>query len=162
MKTTASNLIRWAGLSAMVAGIFFVIIGLFHPIEILPSVTTTRWAIVHALATAMCFFGVLGITGLYARQVKESGWLGLAGFLMLSLWYVITAGFTFAEAFIMPQLATTAPMFVQGFLGIFSGAASAINFGFLPVLWNATGPLYILGGVLFGIASFRAGVLSRW
>ena len=75
MKTIASNLIRWAGLSAMVAGSIFVVMGMFHPPNILSPVTTTRWAIVHVLAIAMSFFGLLGITGLYARQVKEAGWL---------------------------------------------------------------------------------------
>src|SRR6186997_2924600 len=97
MKTITSNLIRWAGLSAMVTGIFFVIVGLFHPVEMVSTVTTTRWAIVHLLATAMCFFGVIGMAGLYARQAKESGWLGLAGYLLLTLWYVLTVGFTFTE-----------------------------------------------------------------
>ena len=32
MKPTVANLIRWAGLAAMVAGIFYVVVGLFHPI----------------------------------------------------------------------------------------------------------------------------------
>src|SRR4051794_13464236 len=32
MKPTTSNLIRWAGLSAMLAGIFYVIVGIFHPL----------------------------------------------------------------------------------------------------------------------------------
>jgi len=162
MKKTTSHLIRWAGVSAMVAGSFFVIVGLFHPVEMLSTVTTTRWAIVHLLATAMCFFGVIGMAGLYARQAKESGWLGLVGYLLLSLWYVLTVGFTFTEVFILPLLATTAPMFVEGFLGMFNGHPGAMNMGVLPVLWNVTGPVYILGGLLFGIATFRAGILSRW
>ena len=34
----------------------------------------------------MCFFGLLGMAGLYARQAEKSGWLGLAGFLLFSLW----------------------------------------------------------------------------
>ena len=50
MKITASNLIRWAGLSAMVAGILFVVIQTIHPPDILSSVTTSRWAIVHYLS----------------------------------------------------------------------------------------------------------------
>ena len=54
MKPTAANLIRWAGLAAMLAGIFYVVVGLFHPLETLASATTTRWIIVHGLATAMC------------------------------------------------------------------------------------------------------------
>ena len=30
MKITASNLIRWAGLSAMIAGIFYVLVGMYY------------------------------------------------------------------------------------------------------------------------------------
>ena len=161
MKPTAANLIRWAGLSAMVAGIFFVIVGMIHPSAMLSSVTTPQWAIVHALATAMCFFVLPGLTGIYARQVEESGWLGLAGFLLYSLSWMLTATFTFAEVFILPLLATKAPTFVEGFLGIFS-SAGATNFGVLTALWTLTGLLYMFGGVLFGIATLRAGILPRW
>ena len=77
MKIISPNLIRWAGLAAVLAGIFYVAVGLFHPLNVLASVTTARWAIVHVLATAMCVFGLFGLTGLYARQAKEAGWLGL-------------------------------------------------------------------------------------
>ena len=52
--------------------------GVFHPPNIAASVTTTRWAIVHVLACAMSFFGVLGMAGLYARQASKTGWLGLS------------------------------------------------------------------------------------
>src|SRR5690242_4413344 len=92
MKITASKLIRWAGLAAMVAGICYVVVGIFHPPNILSSVTTTQWVMVHVLATAMCFFGILGMAGLYARQAEKSGWLGLAGFVLLSLWFVLVMG----------------------------------------------------------------------
>lgn len=162
MKTTAANLIRWAGLSAMVAGICYVLVGMFHPLNVLSSVTTTRWAIVHVLASAMCFFGLLGMAGLYARQAEKSGWLGLAGFILLSLWLALILGFTFVETFILPRLATEAPRFVEDFLGMFTGAASEMNLGVLPTLWTLSGLLYILGGLLFGIATFRTRILPRW
>ena len=162
MKITAPSLIRWAGLSALVAGICFVVLGLLHPPNVLSSVTTTRWAIVHSLALAMSLFGLLGIMGLYARQVKEAGWLGLAGFLLLSLWLVLILPFTFFEVFFLPVLATEAPTYAKGFLGILTGAASEINFGVLPALWQLSSVLLLLGGLVFGIATFRAGILSRW
>ena len=162
MKITASNLIRWAGLSAMVAGVFYMIVGLFHPIEILSSVTTTPWIIVHALASAMGFFGILGMAGLYARQVEKFGWLGLAGFLLFTVWMTLVSGFSFIEAFILPKLASESPAFVEGFLGMFSGVPSQVDLGILPILWNISGPMYILGPMLFGIATFRARVLPRW
>ena len=163
MKTTASNLIRWAGLSAMVAGILFVVIQPIHPPDVLSSVTTARWAIVHYLGVAMCLLGLLGMAGLYARQAEEAGWLGLAGYLLFSLFYALTLAFQFAEAFISPRLATEAPRFVEGFLGIVTGSASEVNLGALPAVYmlNVVGP-YLLGGVLFGIATLRAGVLPRW
>jgi hypothetical protein len=156
------NLIRWAGVSAMVAGICYVVVGIFHPPNILSSVTTTQWAFVHVLATAMCFFGILGMAGLYARQAEKSGWLGLAGFVLLSLWFAFILGFSFVETFILPPLATETPTFVDAFLGMFTSTASEMNLGVLPTIWLLTAPLYILGGLLFGIATFRAGILPRW
>ena len=162
MKPTASKLIRWAGLSAMVAGMFYVLVGLFHPPNVFSSVTTPQWAIVHVLATAMCFFGILGMVGLYAKQAEKSGWLGLAGFLLFSLWFAFILGFSFVETFILPSLATEAPKVVEGFLGMFTSTASEINLGILPTIWTLTAPLYVLGGLLFGIATFRAGILPRW
>ncbi len=162
MKITASNLIRWAGLAAMGAGILFIAIQAIHPLDILSSVTTARWAIVHYLGVAMCFFGLLGLAGLYARQVEEAGWLGLAGYLLFSLFWALTMAFQFIEAFISPVLATEAPQFVEGFLGIVTGATSEMNLGALPAVYMLTGLLYLLGGLLFGIATFRAGILPRW
>ena len=72
------------------------------------------------------------------------------------------SAFDFAEAFILPLLATEAPKFVEGFLGIFSGHASEVNLGALPTLYALAGFGYMLGGLLFGIATFRAGILPRW
>jgi hypothetical protein len=162
MKITAASLIRWAGLSAMVAGLCYVVVGMFHPLETLSSATTTRWIIVHALATAMCFFGLLGMAGHYARQVKAAGWLGLAGFLLLSLFYALTAPYTFVEAVILPLMATAAPTFVQGFLGLFNGHPTEMNLGVLAALYKLSGIVYIFGGLLFGFATFRASILPRW
>ena len=155
------NLIRWAGLSAMVAGICFVVVGLLHPPNILSSVSTTRWVIVHAVAIAMSLFGLPGITGVYARQAHAAGWLGLAGYLLFSLWLVLIFAFTFFEVFVLPLLATTAPTFAAGFLGIFTGSAE-MNFGGLAALWGLSDALFALGGLVFGIATFRARILPRW
>lgn len=162
MKISTSRLIRWAGLSAMLAGSLFIVIQLIHPSENLSSVTTDTWAIVHYLTIAMALFGLYGIAGIYARQVKEGGLLGLSGFLMLSLFWIATTAFTFAEAFILPLLATDAPEFVEGYLGIFSGVASEVNLGTLSAAAPLAGGLYILGGLLLGIATLRAGILPRW
>jgi len=162
MKITAPKLIRWAGLAAMVAGIIFVVIQPIHPLDVLSSVTTGQWAIIQSLKTAMCFFGLLGMAGLYARQVKEAGWLGLVGYLLFSFFFAHTLAFAFTEAFILPRLATEAPKFVESFLGIFNGHPGEMNLGALPALYALAGFGYVFGGLLFGIATLRAGILPRW
>jgi hypothetical protein len=164
MKITASSLIRWAGLSAMAAGIIFAGIQPIHPPDVLSSVTTSAWAIITTLKTVMCLLFLIGITGLYARQVERAGWLGLAGFLLLTLSWWLQTAFVFAEAYILPPLATTAPKFVDGTLGtLAAGRASEVNLGALPALYNlGVGIPYMLGGLLFGIATLRAGILPRW
>ena len=162
MKITASSLIRWTGLAALVAGIIFAGIQPIHPPDVLSSVTTGEWAIITTLKTVMCLFFLLGIAGLYARQVGKAGWLGLAGFLLLTLSWWLQTAFVFAEAFILPLLATTAPAFVESFLGIFNGSPGEMNLGALATIWTVSGLMYMLGGLLFGIATLRAGVLPRW
>jgi len=162
MKITTSNLIRWAGLAAMVAGIFFAAIQPIHPADVRSSLNTTAWAIITPLKTLMCFLFLLGITGIYARQVKEAGWLGFIGFLTLSLVWSLELAFIFAETFILPPLASAAPTFVDGVLGLFNGHPVDTGIGVLATLWAIVGVLYMLGGLLFGIATFRAGILPRW
>ena len=161
-KITASTLMRLAGVSAMVAGLCFIVIGMFHPVNVPASVTTATWVNVHIFATALGFFGLFGMAGLYARQADQSGWLGLIGFILFTVWMTLVTGFSFVEAFILPRLATESPAFVAGLLGMFSSIPSPVDLGILPTLWNISGPLYIFGPLLFGIATFRAGVLPRW
>jgi hypothetical protein len=161
MKLTHADLIRWAGLSALIAGLCYVFVGIFHPANVPASATTTRWEVVHVIACAMSFFGVLGLAGVYARQATKVGWLGLLGFASLSLWMVLIMGFSFVEAFVLPHIATVTPAFIAGWMGMFNGDPSSINLGALPTLWTLSAPLYIGGGVLFGIATFRARILPR-
>ena len=159
---TRSTLMRLAGLSAVVAGLCFIVIGMFHPVNVPESVTTATWVNVHIFATALGFFGLFGMAGLYARQAEQSGWLGLIGFLLFTVWMTLVTGFSFVEAFILPRLVTESPAFVAGFLGMFSSIPSQVDLGVLPTLWNISGPMYIFGPLLFGIATFRAGILPRW
>jgi hypothetical protein len=158
----ADRRLRLAGLSAVLAGICYVLVGLFHPANVASSVTTTPWQVVHILACAGCFFGLLGMAGLYARQAVKTGWLGLTGYILLSLWFTLIMGFSFVEAFILPHLAIPEPAFVQAWMAMFNGPSGQFDLGVLPTIWTLTAPVYILGGLLFGIATFRARILPRW
>jgi hypothetical protein len=46
-------------------------------------------------------------------------------------------------------------------LGISYGHTGGVDLGVLPTLYSVVGISYMLGGLLFGIATFRAGVLPR-
>lgn len=162
MKITPSKLIQWTGVAAIVAGLIFAGYQPIQPPEVLSSVTTSAWAIITPLKYAMCLLFLLSWTGLYARQVKEAGWLGLAGYLLLSLSWALQSAFVFATAFILPLLATTAPTFVDSILRSASGTVSVVNLGAFPAIYTLEGIGYILGGLLFGIATLRAGILPRW
>jgi len=164
MKMTSSKVIRWAGLAAMGAGILYITIQAIHPLDVFSSVTTAQWAITHYLSIVMDILAMLGIAGLYTRQVEKSGWLGLAGYLLFSGFWAFSVALHFIEAFISPVVANVAPKFVEGLLGMVAGNASEINLGALPTVYGLLIGVvgYVLGGLLFGIATFRARVLPRW
>ena len=95
MKVTAPGLIRSTGVAAIAAGLLFVVIQPIHPPETLQSVTTPAWSVIHQASCVMLVLFLAGLTGIYARQVEKAGWLGLVGYIALSLGLLITAAFTF-------------------------------------------------------------------
>lgn len=161
-KPTASSVIRWAGISAIVAGMIFASIQPIHPQDVISSVNTSFWSFITYLKTAMSVFGLLGIAGLYARQAKKMGWLGFAGFLMLMTFYAVQMTYSFAEAFILPLLTTTSPVFVRSALEMGASTPMEMNLGAFATVYSIVSLVYLLGTLLFGIATFRARILSRW
>lgn len=161
-KITAAKLIRWSGLSAIAAGLIFAGIQPIHPPDVLESVNTSLFLIVTSLKTLMCIFGLFGIAGLYARQVEETGWLGLAGYLLLTIFYAVQICYAFAEPFILPLLTTVAPTFVESVMGMASGAGGPMDLGAFATIYQFVSVLYLLGLLLFGIALFRSRILPRW
>src|SRR4051794_29068646 len=160
MKITRSGLIRWAGLAAMGTGILYIAIQAIHPLDVLSSVTTTRWAVVHYLSLVMDLLGLLGIAGIYARQAEKSGWLGLAGYLLFGLFWALDVAFHFIEAFVEPAMATEAPKFVAGLLGGGNWGPSGVGLGGLPPVFVLGGVVGgVVGGVFFFFASFFPGFL---
>ena len=162
MNITASGLIRWSGLAAIAAGLIFAGIQPIHPPDVLASVTTNLWTVIIGLKLAMCLFFLIGITGLYARQAEKAGWLGFAGFALLTISFWLQTAFVFAELFILPVLATTTPAFIDSYLGVVNGHPGEMNIGALVPAYGVLGVCYLLGGLVFGIATVRAGVLPRW
>lgn len=161
MLITTSRLTQAAGLSAVLSGVLFILVQPIHPLENVSTVTSTAWAVVAYMTMGMSLLGLVGVTGIYLRQVKESGLLGLIGYLLFSIFYLGTTAWTFAEALILPPLSGHAPQFVASFLGVFDGSGSGTSLGALGAMGLVVFPMYLLGGVLLGAAVFRAGLLAR-
>ncbi len=162
VRTSASTLMRLAGISALLVGVCLIAIGIGHPANVPESVITSSWVNVHIFASALGIFGPFAMAGLYLRQAARSRWLSLAGSVFFSIWTILVSGISFVEAFILPRMATASPELVTGFLGMFTKVPSQIDLGILPTLVKIADPMYLLGLLLFGIATFRAGVLPRW
>jgi hypothetical protein len=113
------------------------------------------------MTIAMAVLGLAGVSGLYFRQVRESGLTGLIGYLMLASFYLAVTAWTFVEVFVLPQIADAAPRFVDDFLGVPAGETAQGDVGTLPLVFTVVSGLYVLGGVVFGIAVYRAGILQR-
>ena len=59
------------------------------------------------LATEL--FAVVGVTGIYLRQVQQCGILGLIGYLMFGFFLILQSDFNFAEALVAPLFVRDAP-----------------------------------------------------
>jgi len=161
MHVTYAGLTRAAAVAAILSGILYVGIQFIHPEENLETVTTDAWAMVAWLTVAMSVLALVGIAGIYLRQVERIGVLGLVGFTMLSLFFLLPIAYSFAEATVLPLIAGDAPSFVESFLGLFNGEGTDGSLGALEPLPSVAGLLYVVGGVLLGIGIFRARVLTR-
>lgn len=159
---SAHTLLRLSGLAAIGAGLIFAGIQPVHPADVVGSVTTGPWSIILSLKLAMCLLMLIGISGIYLRQLGKIGWLGLAGFALLIACWFLQTGYVFAELFILPKLAPVAPDFVDSLLTMARGGQAALDIGAIAPTYLVVGLLYLVGGLAFGIATFRAGVFSRW
>lgn len=162
MSITPSTLTRVAAVAAMLAGLIYVVIQPIHPSDDLASVTEPAWFGVHTLSLTMAIFAMVGVTGLYLRQVREFGLLGLIGYVLFSLFFVLQAAFTFVEAFVAPLTAATSPELTEDLVGLFAGHTAQTDLAALAFVPLAGVVFYVAGGVIFGVAVLRARILSRW
>lgn len=158
---TPDNLIRATGPFAILAGLIFAGIQPIHPPDFVASVTTTPWAVILTLKFVMCLFFIVGATGLYLRQMSRAGWLGLAGFVLFTASWWLQTGYVFTELFVLPSLAAVSPELVDSFLSIVNQHPGTLDIGQFGTVYNIVGLLYLLGGILLGVATLRAGVLPR-
>jgi len=162
MTITPTTLTRSAGVAAVAAGAIFIGVQLNHPQLDVASVTTTDWVVRSSLKVLMAVLALVGITGMYLHQVRKMGTLGLVGFVLFAANYLVIAGTSFIAAYVLPAIADTSPSYVHNVLVAAAGRHPSGDIGALKNVLLLEGFLYLAGGLLFGIALYRAGVLPRW
>jgi len=162
MTITASTLIRATAFAAVAAGLIFIGVQINHPHSDVAAVTTTEWAVRNSLKIVMAALALAGITGMYLRQVKQIGLLGLVGYLLFCAGYLTIIGVAFVSAFVLPSIADTDPGYVNDVLAAATNGSATGDIGLMQAALNVSGITFLGGGLLFGIALYRARVLARW
>ncbi len=147
----SSKMIRWGGPAAMLGGVaymatwgaVYLIYDLFA--EEAKGTFFGAHAFIHMLDVPTFALLLIGAVGVYLRQSGRLGKVGKAGF------YLTVAGFGLS---------------VAGGLTIIAVGLAVSDEATLGILDVVTHPLahllYAIGSLVFGIATFRAGVLPRW
>jgi len=162
MTITTTGLTRAAGLSAAAAGLIFIAVQINHPTMDVASVTTTEWVMRNSAKVLMAALALVGITGLYLRQVRQVGVFGLIGYLLLGAGYLLMFATEVISAYVLPSLASLAPAFVNDILVAAAGGTPVGDIGAMKTVLAVTGAGYMIGGLIFGIAMFRARIVARW
>jgi hypothetical protein len=162
MSITTTKLTRWAGLSAAAAGLLFIGVQINHPHLDAEFATTTEFSIRQSLKVLMAGLSLVGITGMYLRQVTQAGVLGLIGYLVFGAGYLIMISIEIIGAVVLPTIARSEPGYVNDIFATVMGDPVAGDIGLMFGLNLASAVTFLGGGLLFGIALFRAKVLARW
>lgn len=162
MQITATGLSKAAAASAAAAGAIFIAVQIGHPASGTFTVQTGEWVAREFAKIVMGVLALAGITGLYLRQHRETGPLGLVGYLVFAAGYLGLISMEVIAAFVLPELVDTQPGFVNDVVAAANGGVPDNSIGGLMTLFSLAGAGYLLGGLIFGIAMFRAGVLYRW
>lgn len=162
MNLTPTTHTRTAGVAAMVAGLLFAGVQINHPHLDATSVTTTEVVLRNSLKVLMAVLALTGISGMYLSQVRRNGRLGLIGYLVLGAGYLTIMTTTVIAAYVLPAIAGTDTGYVNDVLAVSTGNSATGDIGALQTVFRVQDLAYLVGGLVFGIALYRARVLARW
>ena len=154
---STSSLYRLSGIILIIAAVLTVVsniaLTLFFPNSsptVPPSdVLSALWSPIGIVGFVGGVLLLFGLVGLYLRQAKSAGIVGLLGFLLTFLGFLfasIVAGFFLS---VLPYLAT------KGSSAIQDGFSTVAPFGL------GGGVLLFLGTIVLGISIIRAGIFPR-
>lgn len=162
MAITSTTLTRATAVAAGTAGAIFVAVQINHPATDTFTTETTQWVVRECAKIVMAMLALAGITGIYLRQYRQAGLLGLVGYLIFAAGYLAMFSVEVIAAVVLPNLVDSEPGFVNHVVAAANGGSANGDIGGLEILFGLMGAGIILGGLVFGIALFRTRVLARW
>jgi hypothetical protein len=155
-----SRFVRAGAWAAMVSGLALAVSLLMEwlvvPHERLGSEAflTSAYTVSSGLRLLSLVLLVWALIGIYGPQARAAGTFGLWAFVVVFLGTALSVGNTWAEVFVYPTLAQVAPNTMSGsIMEVSSYLARGLTLSF---------PLFGLGLILFGAATFWARVYPRW
>src|SRR5918994_5251836 len=156
-----SRFVRAGAWAAMVSGLTLVVSLLMEwlvvPYERLghtQAYFTSAYHVSSGLRLLSIVVLLWALIGIYAPQSRAAGTFGLWAFVVVFFGTALIAANTWAEVFVYPTLAQVAP-------NAWSGSVMEVS-SYLALGLTLSFPLFGIGMILFGVATFRAGVYPRW
>ena len=162
MIITPNTLTRGAAAAAVAAGVTFIGVQIGHPHLDADSIATTEMVVRGSFKALMALLALVGITGMYLSHVRRNGVLGLVGYLIFAAGYLLIMATSFIAAYVLPSVVESDRDYVTSVLDVSTGGTAGTDIGALEFVFQAQGFGYLAGGLIFGIALFRARVLTRW
>lgn len=159
---SSATLFRLSGWSLLLGGLLSIIYLFMHPeSDRLAYYGDPMTALSHLVGFVSVLLILLGLPGLYARQAERAGILGLVSTLLIFFSLAMLDGTHNAiDSTVTPALATiqdAGPLLAER-----GPLEEAMQSGMQGTLVSVGGPMLLLGLVLLGVATIRAGVLTRW
>lgn len=126
---------------------------------------TLQWFVVtlmRNIGALLLLMGLMGLPGLFARQAPRAGWLGFVGFILMFIGGFLYISYFFATSLLfLPWLAQVAPKLAAA-CSVMRGCSFGNGSPAFSIFFLVAGILFVLGGILLGIAIIRDENLPRW
>jgi hypothetical protein len=147
---SSSTLFRLSGV-VLILGTLLSIVGTVAQFGITDNPANSMWTVGAMLGLASLMLLIIGLTGLYARFASHTKMLGFLGFVLLIGALFLAIGRTAILGIMLPWLTQVAPT-----------AANSDGPPAMGTFFILEANLLLVGGILFGIATFRVRVFPNW
>lgn len=136
------NILKYAnhGFTSVLGGILFLLI---TPITLVVGVQNFHW-VAHLLHAIPMFLLLISLLQFHQIQAEEAGWLEYSGFLISVIGMVLIGVIDLSQAFML------------GF-----NLETLNTFSKVEFLYSISYTIWILGSLVFGVATLRARILPR-